>query len=100
MMDITIIEGFYSSHQGLCNTVILILVFGGMARIAFWREHDGLRVGGPLAIGLAALLTVAALTWARQEGRSVADLGPWAAFILVEAILIMGWAAFRKSSGS
>ena len=97
-MDITWVETAYLQHQGLCNTVILVLVFAGMGRIAFWREHDGLRVGGPLAIGLAALLTVAALTWARQEGRSIAELGPWAAFILVEAILIMGWAAFRKST--
>ena len=99
-MNITWVETLYSQHEGLCNTVILILVFGGMGRIAFWREHDGLRVGGPLAIGLAALLTVAALTWARQEGKSVADLGPWAAFIIVQAILIMGWAAFRKSTKS
>jgi hypothetical protein len=99
-MNITWVETLYSQHEGLCNTVILILVFGGMGRIAFWREHDGLRVGGPLAIGLAALLTVAALSWARQEGKSVADLGPWAAFIIVQAILIMGWAAFRKSTKS
>ena len=99
-MDITWVETLYLQHQGLCNTAILILVFGGVGRIAFWREHDGLRVGGPLAIGLAALLTVAMLTWAREEGRSVTELGPWAAFIVVEAILIMGWAAFRKSSRS
>ena len=99
-MNITWVETLYSQHEGLCNTVILILVFGGMGRIAFWREHDGLRVGGPLALGLAALLTVAALTWARQEGRSITELGPWAAFVLVEAILIMGWAALRKSTKS
>jgi len=99
-MDITFVESFFAEHQGLCSVAILVLVFGGMGRIAFWREHDGLRVGGLLAIGLAALLTVAALTWARQEGRSITELGPWAAFILVEAILIMGWAALRKSTKS
>lgn len=99
-MDITFIEEFWANHQGLCNVIVLVLVFGGMGRIAFWREQDGLRVGGPLAVGLAALLTVATLTWARQEGKSVADLGPWAAFIIVEAILIMGWAALRKSTKS
>ena len=97
-MDITIIESFYEQHTGLCNVVILLLVFGGMGRLAFWREHDGLRVGGPLALGLAALLTVALLRWARVEGRSIVELGPWAAFILIEAILVMGWAAFRKST--
>ena len=94
------IETFYDLHQGLCNAVILILVFGGMARLAFWREHDGLKVGGPLALGLAGLLTVALLKWARAEERTVLELGPWAAFILIQAILIMGWAAFRKSSRS
>ena len=92
------IENFYGLHTGLCNAVVLLLVFGGMARIAFWREHDGLKVGGPLAVGLAGLLTVALLKWSRVEGRSIVELGPWAAFILVEAILIMGWAAFRKST--
>ena len=94
------IENFYDMHTGLCNAVILILVFGGMARVAFWREHDGLRVGGPLAVGLAGLLTVALLKWARVEGKSIIELGPWALFILLEAIAIMGWAALRKSSKS
>ena len=94
------IENFYDLHTGLCNAVILLLVFGGLARIAFWREHDGLRVGGPLAVGLAGLLTVALLKWSRAEGRSIVEFGPLAAFVVVEAILIMGWAAFRKSSRS
>ncbi len=99
-MSISFLESFYDLHSGLCNAVVLILVFGGMARMAFWREHDGLRVGGPLAVGLAGLLTVALLKWARVEGRSVIEFGPWAAVILAEAILIMGWAAFRKSTKS
>ncbi len=94
------IENFYNLHQGLCNAVILVLVFGGMARIAFWREADGLKVGGPLALGLGMLLTVAMLKWARLEGRTISELGPLAAFVLVQAILIMGWAALRKSSRS
>ena len=65
------IESFYSLHTGLCNATILILVFWGMARVAFWRDVDGLRVGGPLAIGLAGLLTVALLKWSRAEGRDI-----------------------------
>ena len=100
MSTITIIETFYDSHEPLCNVVILLLVFGGMARVAFWRDQDGLRVGGPLAMGLAGLLTVAMLKWARQEGHSIVELGKYAAFILIEAIFVMGWAAFRKSSRS
>jgi len=97
---VTMIEQLYDLHPGLCNSVILVLVFGGMARVAFWRDADGLRVGGPLAVGLAMLLTVAVLKWARAEGRSIIEFGPLAAFVIVEAILIMGWAAFRKSTRS
>ena len=99
-MDLTMIEQFYDLHTGLCNTVILVLVFGGMARIAFWRDEDGLKVGGPLATGLALLLTVAMLKWTRAEGRNITELGPLAALLIVQAILTMGWAAFRKSSRS
>jgi len=100
-MDIAYaIEEWYDLHTGLCNAIILLLVFGGMARLAFWRNEDGLRVGGPLAVGLAGLLTVALLKWARIEGRTITEIGPWAAIILIEAILIMGWAAFRKSTRS
>ena len=97
-MELTELEAMYLAHQGLWNTIILVLVFGGMARMAFWREHDGLRVGGPLALGLALLLTLAALQWSREEGRRVAELGPLAAFVLVQAVLTMCWAAFRKST--
>ena len=97
MDAIAYIEFFYDRYEGLCNAVILLLVFGGMARVAFWREHDGLHVGGPLALGLAGLLTVALIKWANMEGRTITEFGPLAAFIMVEAVLIMGWAAFRKS---
>jgi hypothetical protein len=92
------IESFYDMYPGLCNAVILVLVFGGMARIAFWRDVDGLRVGGPLAIGLGMLLTVAMLKWAREEHRTISELGPWAGLVLVQAIITMAWAAFRKSA--
>jgi len=101
-MDQTIVmlEQCYTRHYELCNAVILVLVFGGMARIAFWRDEDGLKVGGPLAAGLALLLTVAMLKWTRAEGRTITELGPLAALIIVQAILTMGWAAFRKSTKS
>jgi hypothetical protein len=96
----TTIENLYAAHEGLCNVVILLLIFGGMGRVAFWREEGGLRVGGPLALGLAGLLTVALLKWASAEGRTVMEFGPLAAIMVVEAILIMGWAAFWKSAKS
>ncbi len=97
-MELLDLETMYLAHQGLWNAVILALVFGGMARVAFWRDHDGLRVGGPLALGLALLLTLATIQWSREEGRRVAELGPLAAFVIVQAVLIMCWAALRKST--
>ena len=100
MPDISFLETFYDLHTGLCNTVILILVFAGMGRLAFWRDHEGLKVGGSLAIGLGLLLTVALMKWADAEGRTILELGPWAAIILLEAIVILGWAAFWKSTKS
>ena len=99
-MSISLIESFYDLHPSLCNSVILVLVFGGMARLAFWRNEDGLHVGGPLALGLAGLLTVALLKWAHANGKTITEFGPLAALVVVEAILIMGWAAFRKSTRS
>ena len=84
------LQAFYNANSGWCNVAIAVLVFGGMARIAFWRDSDGLRVGGLLAVGLGLLLAVALLAWASETGRSITDLGPWAAFILLEAIVIMG----------
>jgi len=91
------LQTFYSANSGWCNVAIAVLVFGGMARIAFWRDSDGLRVGGMLAVGLAFLLAVSLLAWASETGRSITDLGPWAAGLLLEAIIIMGLNARRKS---
>ncbi len=34
MDAITLLETGYEQYPGLCNTIILLLVFGGMARIA------------------------------------------------------------------
>lgn len=99
-MNLIWMENFYAQHEALCNAAMLAAVFGGMARIAFWRDHDGLRVGGLLAVGLAALLTVAALKWATREGRTITEFGPLAALILCEAILLLGWRAFTNSSKS
>lgn len=98
MEILTLIENVYDQHTTLCNAGILILVFTGMGRIAFWRDREGLTVGGPLTIGLGLLLTIALMKWASAEGRTIVELGPWAAIILLEAIVILGWAAFWKST--
>ena len=89
--------GLIPAGTGLLAIVIGLLVFGGMGRIAFWRERDGMRVGGMLATGLALLLTCALLTWAAQYALTIAALGPWAALILLEAILILALNSRRRT---
>ncbi len=87
----------YREHQGACHLIIFLVLFGGMGRIAFWSRTDGLRVGGMLALGLALLLSVALITWADETGRRISEVGPWAAFLVAQAILILGWRTFTKS---
>jgi len=64
-----------NSRDTLCHFVIGLLVFGGLGRIAFWRNEDGLRVGGMLAVGLALLLTIAIIIWADENGRRISEWG-------------------------
>ncbi|MBI5090941.1 MAG: hypothetical protein HZB26_00690 [Candidatus Hydrogenedentes bacterium] len=90
----------YYQNPGLYNVIIGALIFYGLGRIAFWRNADGLHVGGPLAVGLALLLTIAITVWAEENGRSIAELGPMAAGLVVGAIVTMGIHAFRKSGQS
>jgi hypothetical protein len=92
-----ILNDLYYPNQGLCHFVIGLLVFGGLGRIAFWRNEDGLRVGGMLATGLALLLTIAIIIWASDNGRAISEFGPFAAGMVVMAIFIMGFRAFTKS---
>lgn len=87
----------YYQNPGLYNVIIGALIFGGLGRIAFWRNEDGLRVGGLLALGLAALLTIAIIVWADENGRRIEELGPWAAGLVIGAIITLGINAFRKS---
>ena len=88
---------FYHANSGVCNAVMALLIFGGMARIAFWRNEGGMQVGGPLALGLGLLLTGAILLWARENSRTLAELGPWALLVMLEAIVLMVFNARRKS---
>ena len=87
----------YYQNPGLYNVIIAGLIFFGLGRVAFWRDYDGLRVGGPLAVGLGALLTVALIVWADENGRTIQEFGPYAAGLVVGAIIMMGVNAFRKS---
>ena len=95
--NMNMLSDIYRMNPGFWHTIILLLVFGGMARIAFWRDPDGMRVGGPLAVGLGLLLTIALLTWADEHRRRITELGPWAALILIQAILLLAFNARRKA---
>jgi hypothetical protein len=87
----------YQVNPHFWNLVIALLIFGGMARIAFWRNDNGLRVGGPLAVGLMLLLTFALLTWVDESGWSIKKFSGWAVFLIAEAVLILAINAWRKS---
>ena len=87
----------YRDNPQLAHAVIGLFVFGGLARIAFWRNADGMRVGGPLVVGLALLLTVAIVVWADENRRCIQEFGPWAAFFVVEALLLLAFNARRKA---
>ena len=91
------LQDTYYQNPGLWNVVMGLLVFGGLGRIAYWRREDGMRVGGPLAIGLALLLTIAIIVWAAQNGHAIQELGPFAAGLVVMAIIMTGVRAWSKS---
>ena len=91
------LQATYYQQPGLWNVIIGLLVFGGLARIAFWRNVDGMRVGGPLAVGLALLLTIAIVVWAGQNHRFIEEFGPFAAGLVVMAIILLGVRAWTKS---
>ena len=87
----------YFKNPSLYNVIIGLLIFGGLGRIAFWRNEDGMRVGGMLAAGLALLLTIAIIIWADENGRRISEYGSYAAGLVTMAIIILGWRAFTKS---
>ena len=92
-----LLNDIYQASPTFWHVVMGLLVFGGMARIAFWSKSEGMRIGGPLALGLALMLTVALLLWAAENGRTILSLGPWAAFILIQAILLLIFNVRRKA---
>lgn len=87
----------YYQNPGLYNLIIAGLIFYGLGRIAFGREDNGLQVGGPLTLGLAGLLTIALIVWADENGRRIQEFGPWAAGIVIGAIMTLGLQGFRKA---
>jgi hypothetical protein len=97
-MELTASAYIQATHQGFGHAYFPVLAFGGRAPVAFRREHDGLRVGGPLALGLALMLPLAALQWSREEGRRIALLDPFADFVIAQAMLSMCCAALRKGT--
>ena len=91
------LQDTYYQNPGLYNLIIAGLIFYGLARIAFWRNDTGLHIGGPLAIGLAALLTIALIVWADENRRRISEFGPYAAGIVIGGILTLGLQGFRKA---
>lgn len=91
------IQDVYAPNSSLWHFVMAVLIFVGIGRIAFWRDYDGLRVGGMLATGLAMMLTIALLTWAAENHRRIEEFGPWAAALMGWAIIITALNAHRKS---
>ena len=87
----------YYQNPGLYNIIIAGFIFYGLGRIAFWQKDKGLQVGGPLALGLAGLLTIALIVWADENGRRISEFGPWAAGIVIGAIITLGLQGFRKA---
>ena len=94
------LEQTYYQNPGLWNVVMGLLIFGGLGRIAFWRKDEGLRVGAPLAIGLGLLLTVAIIVWGHEQGRVIQEYGPWAAKLVMMAIVLLGIRAWSISKES
>ena len=93
----TPILDFYRANSGVCNVVIALLVFAGVARIAFWRERDGTRMAGPLILGLGLLLALGLAIWAEEHGRDISACGPWALFLLIQAVLLTGFNFWRRT---
>ena len=87
----------YHDHADFWHFVIAFLVFAGLARVAFWRDAFGMRIAAPLVIGIGLLLAIALVSWAKESGRRIQDLGPWAAFVLLVAVMLVVTNARRKS---
>lgn len=87
----------YREYAGYWNLAIASLVFAGVARIAFWRERDGTRMAGPLILGLGLLLALGLAIWAEEHGRDIDACGPWALFLLIQAVLLTGFNFWRKT---
>lgn len=80
---------FYFTHSSYIDTLVILAIFLGVASIAFWRRNTGLMTSGPLVVGLAFLLTISLIWWAGEHNYRMLDFGPIAAFILVEAVVIL-----------
>ena len=91
------LKDVYETRPDFWHFVIALLVFGGMARLAFWRDRYGMRIAAPLVVGIGLLLTFSLLTWARENGRRIQELGPWAVLVLIQAIILVMTNARRKS---
>lgn len=80
---------FYFAHASFLDTLICLALFLGVAKLAFWRRGTGFHVSGSLVVGMTLLLTVSLIWWAGEHGYRMLDLGPLAAFVVVEAVVVL-----------
>ena len=80
---------FYFTHSSYIDTLVCLAIFLGVASIAFGRRGSGFMDSGPLVVGLGFLLTISLIWWADEHNYKMVDFGPLAAFILVEAVVIL-----------
>ena len=80
---------FYLTNSSIIDALVCLAIFLGVARIAFWDRHTGFQLSGPLVLGLACLLAISLISWASEHDYGLIDFGPIAAFIIVEAVVIL-----------
>jgi len=54
-------------------------------------------MAGPLILGLGLLLALGLAIWAEEHGRDISAFGPWALFLLIQAVLLTGFNFWRKT---
>ena len=80
---------FYFTHSSYIDAIVCFAIFLGTGGIAFWRRDSDFMASGPLVVGLGFLLTISLIWWADEHNYRMVDFGPLAAFILVEAVVIL-----------
>jgi len=68
-----------------------------LARIAFWSYPERMSISWPLVCGLAIMLSLGLLSWAKEHDRTIADLGGYAGMLVLFVIIQMAFNFRRKA---